>query len=55
MEFTPSTPTTDWVADSSASNHTTPYLSSISSPRPFQLSIPTPSLLVMVLFYLSPQ
>jgi hypothetical protein len=28
------TPTTDWVADSGASNHTTPYLGSISSPPP---------------------
>jgi hypothetical protein len=34
MELTPPTPVTDWVADSCASNHTTPYSGSISSPRP---------------------
>jgi hypothetical protein len=40
-------PTTNWVADSGASNHTTLYLGSICSPRPLWLSIPTPSLLVI--------
>jgi hypothetical protein len=54
MELTP-TPTTDWVAEFGTSNYTTPYSGSISSPRPFRLSIPTPSLLVMVPFYSSPQ
>jgi hypothetical protein len=49
------TPAIDWVADSGASNHTTPYSGNISSHRPLWLSISTPSLLVMVPFYLSPQ
>jgi hypothetical protein len=34
MELTPPTPVTDWVADSGAFNHTTPYSGSISSPHP---------------------
>jgi hypothetical protein len=34
MELTPPTSVTDWVADSSASNHTTMYSGSISSPAP---------------------
>jgi hypothetical protein len=34
MEHTPSTPVTDWVVDSDASNHTTQYPHSISPPRP---------------------
>jgi hypothetical protein len=33
MGVTPSTSFTNWVADFSASNHTTPYPTSISSPR----------------------
>jgi hypothetical protein len=33
MELTPPTPATDWVADSSTSNHTTPSSCGISSPR----------------------
>jgi hypothetical protein len=34
----PHTPVTDWVADSGATNHTTPYPGHISSPRPPSLA-----------------
>jgi hypothetical protein len=34
------TPMTDWVANSSATNHTTPYSGHIYSPRPLSIAHP---------------
>jgi hypothetical protein len=41
----PPTPVTDWVADSSATNHTTSHPGHISAPRPLSLAHP-PSIVV---------
>jgi hypothetical protein len=38
---TPPTPVTDWVADSGATNYTTPHFGHISSPRPPSLTHPS--------------
>jgi hypothetical protein len=57
--MTPAPPTavTNWVADSSATNHTTPHPTPATSPHPDLLRLPTlpQSLSLMVLSYPSPQ